>query len=131
MHQRKIADPESQRESTQEQPKRRVRRRRKPRKRSSSYLPFPKLALLAIILFSLLWIRLLWKIGTSNGDSDSNMSLFKLESEDAPTCQNLDSIDSIDTTLVTQLSDDRLWMMKHHCERYGPHPISIAVYTML
>ena len=129
MHQRKVADPESQRESTQEQPKRRVRRRRKPRKRSSSYLPFPKLALLAMILFSLLWIRLLWKIGTSNGDSDNNTSLFKLESEDAPTCQNLDSIDSIDTTLVTQLSDDRLWMMKHHCERYGPHPISIAVYT--
>lgn len=38
--------------------------------------------------------------------------------------------EQIDFTLVTQLSHDRLWMMRHHCQRYGrDHPISIAVYT--
>ena len=81
-----------------------------------------------MILFGLLWIRLLWKIGTNNGDN-SDSSIFKLESEDAPRCQDPGSIDNIDTTLVTQLSDDRLWMMVHHCERYGPHSMSVAVYS--
>ena len=30
---------------------------------------------------------------------------------------------------MTQVSDDRLWMMRHHCERYGPHPMSAVVYS--
>ena len=52
---------------------------------------------------------------------------FQLLSEAAPTCHEL-SPDQVDFTLVTQLSQDRLWMMKHHCERF-PHAISIAVYS--
>ena len=52
---------------------------------------------------------------------------FQRISEAAPQCHDL-SPDQIDFTLVTQLSQDRLWMMKHHCERF-PHPISIAVYS--
>lgn len=40
----------------------------------------------------------------------------------------MDTSAEIDFTLVTQLSDDRLWMMEHHCQRY-PHKTSIAVYT--
>jgi hypothetical protein len=59
----------------------------------------------------------------------ADTTVFKLESEEAPACRVLDSPEDIDTTLVTQLSDNRLWMMRHHCERYGPHPISIAVYS--
>ncbi|OEU11690.1 hypothetical protein FRACYDRAFT_157236, partial [Fragilariopsis cylindrus CCMP1102] len=49
----------------------------------------------------------------------------------APSCNNTvsSSEEEIDITLVTQLSQDRLWMMKYHCERYGPNSISIAVYT--
>ncbi len=99
-----------------------------------------------MILFGLLWIRLLWKIGTSqnenNAQNENNVSdnssissnknkeiLFQLESKDAPHCKNIGSADEIDTTLVTQLSDDRLWMMQHHCKRYGPHAMSIAVYS--
>ena len=36
----------------------------------------------------------------------------------------------IDFTLVTQLSEDRLWMMKHVCSRWGTrHPISIVLFT--
>jgi hypothetical protein len=58
-------------------------------------------------------------------------SKFQLVSNQAPSCNALSSSssDEIDITLVTQLSHDRLWMMKHHCERYGPNIISIAVYT--
>ena len=89
-----------------------------------------------MVLLGLLWIRLLWKIGTNQSENDNEnntdittKSLFQLESVDAQRCQNLGSIDEIDITLVTQLSDDRLWMMEYHCERYGPHAMSIAVYS--
>lgn len=44
-----------------------------------------------------------------------------------PQCSPLEP-DNVDFTLVTQLSQDRLWMMQHHCQRF-PHKISIAVYT--
>lgn len=36
--------------------------------------------------------------------------------------------DSIDITLVTQLSIDRLWMMQYHCQRWN-HKISLIVYS--
>jgi hypothetical protein len=36
----------------------------------------------------------------------------------------------IDFTLVSQLSEDRLWMMQHVCYRWGTaHPISIVIFT--
>jgi hypothetical protein len=57
-------------------------------------------------------------------------------SESAPICSTnesnappLDAKD-VDYTLVTQLSSDRLWMMEHHCQRWGhDHPISVAIFT--
>lgn len=58
-----------------------------------------------------------------------NQSFFQIESNDAPMCREIESPDDIGTTLVTQLSTERLWMMQHHCKRYGSHPMSIAVYS--
>jgi len=57
--------------------------------------------------------------------------LFELVSSDAPVCRPLTSPDEITVTLVTQLSEDRLWMMEHHCDRYvkNGHSMSIAVYS--
>ncbi len=38
--------------------------------------------------------------------------------------------EDIDYTLVTHSSEDRLWMMEHHCQRWGyDRQISIAVFT--
>lgn len=36
--------------------------------------------------------------------------------------------DQVDFTIVTQSSEDRLWMLEYHCKRW-PGPISIAVFT--
>jgi hypothetical protein len=120
--------------------KQRIRRRRKHINRAAAFdFAVPALLLTAMVLFGILWIRMLWKIG-SNSSSNSkatttipgaSSSLFQLESEEAPRCNSNDpgSPSDIDTTLVTQLSDDRLWMMEHHCERYGPKAMSIAVYS--
>ena len=51
---------------------------------------------------------------------------FQTSSLMAPRCLPLDTLPTF--TMVTQLSQDRLWMMEQHCERF-PHPISIAVWT--
>lgn len=41
----------------------------------------------------------------------------------------LSSTEQVSFTLTTQLSLDRIWIMKHQCERWpSPLPISIAVY---
>lgn len=60
-------------------------------------------------------------------------TVFQQFSENAPECSPLESPESITITLVTQVSHDRLWMMKHHCERYRTkdkqHSMSIAVYS--
>ena len=122
--------------------KQRIRRRRKPRNRAADFdFAVPALLLTAMALFGILWIRMLWKIGSNsisistssatNTIPGASSSLFQLESEEAPRCNSNDpgSPSDIDTTLVTQLSDDRLWMMEHHCERYGPNAMSIAVYS--
>lgn len=55
-------------------------------------------------------------------------SPFLAVTEHAPVCRGM-TADEVSYTLVTQLSGDRLWMMEHHCQRWGPHPISIAVVT--
>jgi hypothetical protein len=68
--------------------------------------------------------------GTANiGElpSNQNHQQFQLYSENAPACDNVNAED-IDFTLVTQLSNDRLWMMKHHCDRWKSQ-ISLAILT--
>lgn len=58
-----------------------------------------------------------------------NQATFHLISKRAPMCTPLLSPEDVTFTLVTQLSDDRLWMMEHHCHRWTAAPISIAVFT--
>lgn len=52
---------------------------------------------------------------------------FETETQGAPICTKVDSKD-IAFTLVTQLSDERLWMMRHHCEGWKSD-VSLAVFT--
>jgi hypothetical protein len=48
--------------------------------------------------------------------------------DSAPACTPL-TTDQVSFTLVTQLSMDRLFSMKYHCQRWpSPLPISIAIY---
>ena len=52
---------------------------------------------------------------------------FQAYSFDAPMCNAL-SEKHVSYTLVTQCSDNRLWMLEYHCQRWSG-PISLAVYT--
>eukprot|EP00592_Proboscia_alata_P008638 CAMPEP_0194354854 /NCGR_PEP_ID=MMETSP0174-20130528/2867_1 /TAXON_ID=216777 /ORGANISM="Proboscia alata, Strain PI-D3" /LENGTH=687 /DNA_ID=CAMNT_0039123899 /DNA_START=348 /DNA_END=2411 /DNA_ORIENTATION=- len=53
---------------------------------------------------------------------------FKAKQSDAPLCSVPVSAQEIEHTLVTQVSEDRLWMLGHHCARW-PGPISAVVFT--
>lgn len=53
---------------------------------------------------------------------------FEVDTPTAPVCYPLRAKD-VDFTLVTQLSDDRLAMMRPHCKRWGKHTISLAIGT--
>ena len=59
----------------------------------------------------------------------TSMSLFSNTFENAPECTPLKA-ETVSFSLVTQCSQDRLWMMGHHCQRWGEnHPISLVVFT--
>jgi len=65
---------------------------------------------------------------STHGDTSENFH-FQRYSETAPSCRSLTE-DEIDFTLVTQLSLNRLWMLEHHCSRWGAqHAISMAVFV--
>lgn len=71
-------------------------------------------------------------LSTTTTNTDNILSPTFLESfPDAPSsCNTPLSHTDISYTLVTQCSQDRLWMMKYHCQRWGrTNPISIGVYT--
>jgi hypothetical protein len=54
---------------------------------------------------------------------------FEKSLPDMPTCEALDP-DAVTFTLAVQLSDNRLWMLQHHCQLWGvAAPISIALWT--
>jgi hypothetical protein len=53
--------------------------------------------------------------------------LFQSKSITGPVCGALASED-VTFSLVTQCSESRLWMLKHHCARWKG-PMSLAVYT--
>ena len=54
---------------------------------------------------------------------------FQRFSRNAPPCHPI-SADEVDFTLVSQLSLDRIWMMEHHCQRWGGNShMSIAILT--
>ena len=71
-------------------------------------------------------------ITTTTHDGDTSVVEdyhFQRYSETAPSCRSLTE-DEIDFTLVTQLSLNRLWMLEHHCSRWGAqHAISMAVFV--
>jgi hypothetical protein len=60
----------------------------------------------------------------------STTTTFQLHSKHAPACTPLTHKEQVDFTVVTQTSEDRLWMLQYHCQRW-PGPISIAVFTQL
>lgn len=62
--------------------------------------------------------------------SSGKTTNFKLHSQDAPACTPLTRIEQVDFTVVTQSSEDRLWMLEYHCQRW-PGPISVSVFTEL
>ena len=54
---------------------------------------------------------------------------FQLYTPYAPSCSKPLDAHSVSYTLVSQLSNDRLWMVPYHCERWGENPMSIVVFT--
>ena len=60
---------------------------------------------------------------------NTSPSDFQRYTPNAPSCaEPLDATD-VSYTLVSQLSNDRLWMVRYHCERWGDNPISIVVFS--
>ena len=63
------------------------------------------------------------------GGTQRTKPTFQTRLSGAPACTDVEP-DDISYTLVTQLSNDRLWMMGQHCRRWGLEaPISVVVYT--
>lgn len=54
---------------------------------------------------------------------------FKLYSLGAPSCEEKLDPENISFTLVTQVSEDRLWLITQNCLRWAPGHISVAVFT--
>jgi len=54
---------------------------------------------------------------------------FQFYSNTTTSCDDAIDTKDISFTLVTQVSEDRLWMITQHCQRWAPGPISAAVYT--
>jgi len=54
---------------------------------------------------------------------------FQLYTPHAPSCSKSIQPDDISFTLVSQLSNDRLWMVRYHCERWGNNPMSLVVFS--
>lgn len=103
------------------------RGRRRKRRRKLICLQCNTTPMMKAGAFLSLW--LIFVILTNHRHSSSTgSSKFELYSLKAPSCQPLLGHEDLSFTLVTQLSHDRIWMMKHHCERYQ-HPMSIAIWT--
>jgi hypothetical protein len=54
---------------------------------------------------------------------------FQLYTPQAPSCADPLDVRDVSYTLVSQLSNDRLWMVPYHCKRWGNNPMSIVVFT--
>ena len=68
-------------------------------------------------------------VNNLNNNHNTLSSRFMVKFDNAPKCNEL-SLEDISFTLVTHSSEDRLWMMEHHCKRWGyDNPISLAVFT--
>lgn len=54
---------------------------------------------------------------------------FTMYSSGAPSCEEHVDLEDISFTLVTQVSEDRLWLITQNCARWAPGHISVAVFT--
>ena len=63
-----------------------------------------------------------------NAVSSNKFPDFQTYIENAPDCRTHLKDSDIDFTLVTQFSDDRLWMMKEHCNRWKG-AMSVVVFS--
>jgi hypothetical protein len=76
--------------------------------------------------------------GQESGSTSPTLSFYGPSSthfqhslNDVPSCEAIDA-DDIMFTLAIQLSENRLWMMQHHCQLWGVSaPISVALWTTL
>jgi hypothetical protein len=115
--------------------KQRKRKKGKRRRHSKQRALQRLLSCGMIAMVFVLAVALVRRQGSSSNSSNSNNSnnnnkpKFEVYTPNAPSCNEpLDSDDDVSFTLVTQLSEDRLWMMEHHCQRYH-QAMSIAIYT--
>jgi hypothetical protein len=71
-------------------------------------------------------------LGTDKPPSDTTFQdlHFQRKTNSAPSCTASLREEDIAFTLVTQVSEDRLWMLTQHCHRWQG-PISVAVFTDL
>lgn len=58
-----------------------------------------------------------------------NPGNFKLDSPNAPSCDLMLNQSTVSFTLALQLSADRMWMLPHHCKRWGKNPISAVILS--
>jgi len=73
--------------------------------------------------------RLLAVTSSNNQSSTDSDSQFQQITPSSPQCHKQPlEVDNIDYTLCLQSSEDRLWMMKYHCERWHNF-ISLVVHT--
>lgn len=68
----------------------------------------------------------IWELSLFGNKSPKD---FQLSTPHAPSCSKLLNAQGVSYTLVSQLSNDRLWMVPYHCKRWGANPMSIAVFT--
>ncbi len=68
----------------------------------------------------------IFKLSTIGTTSPSDFQLF---TPTAPSCNKHLVAKSVSFTLVSQLSDDQMWMVQYHCKRWGDNPMSIAVFN--
>jgi hypothetical protein len=126
MHYRHVSTAENQKNnpvSSLELSLKSASRRRKPRRKQFGLGSITaRMGIVAILVVASM------AFATSYRRSSSSSIKFEIHSSSAPLCTPLSDVQDISYTLVTQLSQDRLWMMEHHCERY-PRLMSIAVWT--
>jgi hypothetical protein len=124
-----------------------VRSRQKQSQRRKT-IPFSCLAILLILLSALCYINYTHRLPPSDEsvqDVTDNIDTFLEPTTNKTTdiadyhfqpsfpnlsdCGQLEKT-QIDFTLATQSSEDRLWMMKHICSRWGKkHPVSLVLYS--
>jgi hypothetical protein len=106
-----------------------------PKRRSRSALRQQRIMRFCALLLSILGLFFLHS-HSSLAAQDVRSTLLRASKFErfllqAPTCPTQTQLDpsQVTLTLVTQCTQDRLWMMEYHCQRWGPNPISLVVYT--